>query len=63
MAKKGAPSGVMKGTTAIAAAEFGKGRVICISPHPEKTKGLDGFIRHAVTWVASNETATADATK
>lgn len=55
IAEKGAPSGVMKGTTAIAAASFGKGRVICISPHPEKTDGLDGFIRHAVSWVAAKD--------
>lgn len=52
IARKGAPSGVMTGTTAIAAASFGQGRVVCISPHPEKTKGLDGFIRCAVQWVA-----------
>lgn len=61
--KKGVPGGVMKGTTAIAAAPFGKGRVICISPHPEKTEGLDGFIRQAVKWVATKEPGTADASK
>lgn len=63
IAKKGAPSGIMKGTTAIAASTFGKGRVICISPHPEKTDGLDGFIRRAVTWVATKDAATANAAK
>ena len=52
MAKKGAPSGVMIGTTAIAAGRYGKGRVLCLSPHPERTPGLDGFIRSAVRFSA-----------
>ena len=51
VALKGAPKGVMPGTTAIAAAEFGKGRMVCFSPHPEKTPGLEDFLRHAVTWI------------
>jgi glutamine amidotransferase-like uncharacterized protein len=55
IAEKGAPAGVMKGTTALAAAEFGKGRVVCISPHPEKSAGLDGIIRRAVEWAAAGE--------
>jgi beta-aspartyl-peptidase (threonine type) len=52
IAKKGAPSGVMKGTTAFASGEFGKGRVFCFSPHPEKTKGLEPFLGHAIAWAA-----------
>ena len=52
IAERGAPSGVMKGTTAFAAAEFGKGRVVCLSPHPERSAGLDGIIRRAVGWAA-----------
>jgi glutamine amidotransferase-like uncharacterized protein len=52
IAKNGAPEGVMKGTTAIARAEFGKGRVKCFSPHPEKTPGLEPFVQAAVRWVA-----------
>jgi glutamine amidotransferase-like uncharacterized protein len=52
IAKKGAPQGVMKGTTAIARGTFGKGRVFCFSPHPEKTPDLDPYIRAAVLWVA-----------
>jgi glutamine amidotransferase-like uncharacterized protein len=52
IAKKGAPSGVMIGTTAIAAGNYGKGRVLCFSPHPEKTKGLEDFVRRAVRWAA-----------
>jgi len=52
MAKKGAPTGVMIGTTAIAAGNYGKGRVLCFSPHPEKTKGLEDYVRRAVRWAA-----------
>ena len=48
IAKNGAPEGVMKGTTAIAAGRFGAGRVICFSPHPELTKGLEGLVRKAI---------------
>lgn len=50
IAKRGAPRGVMKGTTAIAAAQFGRGRVLCFSPHPEKTDGLKRYVRRAVLW-------------
>ncbi len=53
IAENGAPEGVMKGTTAIAAATFGKGRVVCFSPHPEKTAGLGRFVRLAVRWAAA----------
>ena len=52
IAKKGAPTGVMKGTAAIVSGSFGKGRVFCFSPHPEKTKGLERFVQRAVTWAA-----------
>lgn len=52
--KKGVPGGVMQGTTAIAANEFGKGRVFCFSPHPEKTEGLETFVQRAVAWAAGN---------
>jgi hypothetical protein len=51
IAEKGAPRGVMKGTTAIARARFGSGRVICFSPHPELTEGLGWMLRDAVRWV------------
>jgi putative intracellular protease/amidase len=55
IAKNDAPSGVMAGTTAIAAAPFSKGRVLCISPHPEKTGGPNHMIEAAVRWVAAND--------
>lgn len=50
IAKNGAPEGVMKGTTAVAAGTFGKGRVLCFSPHPEKTKGLTRTLLRAIHW-------------
>lgn len=52
IAKNGAPSGIMVGTTAIARAEFGKGRVFVFSPHPELTKGLESLVPRAVRWTA-----------
>ncbi len=55
IAKRGAPPGVMKGTTAIARAKFGKGRVECFSPHPEKTPGLEPFLQAAVRWAAEEK--------
>jgi len=55
IALKGAPTGVMKGTTAAARGSFGKGRVFCFSPHPEQTEGLDHFIVAAVRWAAAKK--------
>jgi glutamine amidotransferase-like uncharacterized protein len=55
VAKNGAPRGVMKGTTAIARGQFGTGRVVCFSPHPEKTPGMGSFVRRAVRWAADAE--------
>lgn len=52
IAQNGAPPGVMIGTTAIAAGTYGKGRVICFSPHPESVKGLEDYVRRAVRWAA-----------
>ncbi len=52
IAEKGAPRGVMKGTSAMVNAPFGKGRVFISSPHPERTEGLDHIIRAAIRWAA-----------
>lgn len=52
IAKKGAPSGVMIGTTAIARADYGKGRVICFSPHCEVTGGPRQMTISGVLWAA-----------
>jgi hypothetical protein len=61
VALNGAPKGVMIGTTAIARGMFDKGHVILISPHPEKTDGLDEMIRRAVDWSAGLPPAASDA--
>ncbi len=52
IARKGAPTGVMKGTTAIAAGRFGRGRVLCFSPHPELTPGQGALLYHGILWSA-----------
>jgi hypothetical protein len=50
VAKNGAPKGVMKGTTAVAAGRFGAGRVFCFSPHPEKREPTHELLHKAVRW-------------
>ena len=55
IAEKGAPAGVMPGTSAVVRAEYGKGRVFCFSPHPELTKGREFMIGFAVHWLANTE--------
>jgi hypothetical protein len=51
IALNGAPKGVMPGTTAVAQGKFGTGRVVCFSPHPEMTAGLENMVRHAIDLV------------
>ena len=50
IAKKGAPTGVMVGTIAIATADYGQGRVAVISPHPEKGAEYHEVIRRVIAW-------------
>lgn len=57
IAKNGAPQGVMKGTGAIARGEFNEGRVVCFSPHPEKTPAARSFVADAVRWAAGTREA------
>ena len=52
-AKNGATTGLMPGCTAIASGVFHKGRVLCISPHPELTDGQEQLLLHAIDWVAA----------
>ena len=52
LASNGSPAGAMVNTPAIVRGTFGKGRVISSSPHPEQTDGMEGFVEHAVRWVA-----------
>ena len=52
----GVPMGVMPGKTAIARSEYGKGRVICYSPHPEKPfQPVYHLIENGVRWAAGKE--------
>jgi len=52
VAEKGAQPGAMAGTHAIIRSVFGSGRVICFSPHPEKSNGPNGLMLHGVRWAA-----------
>lgn len=52
----GVPMGMMPGTTAIARTEYGKGRVICYSPHPEKPfQPVFHLIENGVRWAGGKE--------
>lgn len=53
VARNDTPKGIMVNSPAIFAGRFGKGRVLCFSPHPEQTKGLESLVARAVTWVAN----------
>ncbi|MDF1852465.1 MAG: BPL-N domain-containing protein [Verrucomicrobiales bacterium] len=44
--------GTMIDTPAIVSGRFGEGRVMSISPHPERTKSLHSIIRNSIQWVA-----------
>ncbi len=51
-AENDSPVGAMVNTPAMVAGTFGKGRVLCSSPHPEQTAGMESFVAKAVRWVA-----------
>lgn len=57
IAKNGAPSGVMPGTTAITRSDFEQGRVVCFSCHPEGSEGMQFLLLEAIDWVAGKESA------
>lgn len=52
VAKAGVAGGLMKGSTAVAAARFGGGKVLCFSPHPEMTEGLHEIVHRSIRWAA-----------
>lgn len=54
LAEHDSPKGVMVNSAAIVSGLCGKGRVIVSSPHPEQTPGMEGFVEHAVRWVATS---------
>jgi len=47
--------GTMVNTPAIIVGEFGKGRVLCISPHPESTPGLYKLVQNAIRWTVPDK--------
>lgn len=51
-AENGSPVGAMVNSPAMVAGTFGKGRVLCSSPHPEQTAGMEGLIVRAAKWAA-----------
>lgn len=51
--KNGAPKGIMLDTPAIVRGTFGKGHVVCSSPHPEQTKGLEDLMRRLIRSAAT----------
>lgn len=53
IAKNGAPTGVMPGTTAIAKGDYEKGKVVCFSCHPESSDGQQFMLHEAIEWVAT----------
>ncbi len=53
-AQNDTPKGIMVDSPAIFAAAFQKGRVVCISPHPEQTAGLENIVPQAVAWVTGH---------
>jgi glutamine amidotransferase-like uncharacterized protein len=57
LAENDSPVGAMINSPAITRARFGKGRVLISSPHPEQTPWMEGFMEHAVRWVAVKEDA------
>jgi hypothetical protein len=55
MAEHDSPAGVMVNSPAIFAGPYKRGQVVCISPHPEQTTGLEDIVPNAVGWVAPKD--------
>lgn len=55
VAKYAVQKGTMVNTPAIISAEFGKGRVLSVSPHPEATRSLRPAVIRGVLWAAKRE--------
>jgi len=49
--------GTMVDTPAIVAGQFHRGRVIAVSPHPEKTEALQSIVTDSIRWLAAPGTA------
>ena len=57
IAEGSARRGVMIDSPAIICGNFGKGRVVLFSPHPDQTPGLESFVCQAVRWAAGPATS------
>lgn len=53
IANNGTPVGVMIDSPAAVLAEFGRGRVLTLSPHSEDTPGLENFVPRALVWLGA----------
>lgn len=53
LAENGSPKGAQINSPAMVIGSYGKGRVLCSSPHPEQQTGMEPFISKAVHWVAA----------
>lgn len=60
VARGSSPKGIMKDSPAIFGGQFGAGRVIAFSPHPEQTKGHEALILDAVRWAALTDRSPVD---
>ena len=52
LAENGSPQGAQVNSPAMVAGSYGKGRLLCSSPHPEQQAGMEAFVLKAVQWVA-----------
>ena len=55
VSSNGSPVGVMINSPAIFGGQYQQGRVLCVSPHPEQTPGLEDMVPRAINWVAPRE--------
>jgi predicted deacylase len=51
VASNDTPKGIQINSPAIFAGQYKSGKVVCISPHPEQTAGLEYIVPQAVNWV------------
>lgn len=59
----GGRPGLMNGAPAAVWAKCGKGRIICVSPHAERTPGLENVIPNAVRWLYAHRNQDTGAPK
>lgn len=52
VARNNTPVGIMVDSPAIVCGAFGRGKVLCFSPHPEQTPGIEDQVSKAIRWVA-----------